>query len=43
MKVQIRKNGLIIVSETDFEEEYLRRYSSQGLNKACDMALISAN
>lgn len=35
MKARIRENNsLIIIAETDFEEEYLRRYSSQDLNKA---------
>lgn len=35
MKVRIREQGgLIIIPQTDFEEEYLRKYSSQDLNKA---------
>jgi hypothetical protein len=35
MRVRIREdNSLIIIAETDFEEEYLRKYSSQGQNKA---------
>jgi hypothetical protein len=35
MKARIRENNsLIIIAETDFEEEYLKRYSSQDLNKA---------
>lgn len=35
MQVSIRKdNSLIITPETDFEGDYLRRYSSQHLVKA---------
>jgi hypothetical protein len=34
MRVRIKDNcSLIIMPETDFEEEYLRRYSSEGSNK----------
>lgn len=29
MKVKIEKDGLLVVPETDFEEEYLRSYSNQ--------------
>jgi hypothetical protein len=29
MKVVIEKNGLLVVPETDFEEEYLRTFHDQ--------------